>query len=75
MLGQVAYAASKGGIIGLTLPIARDLSSRGIRCVTIAPGLFDTPLLAKLPETVRNNLASSVPCPNRLGDDYNFIIS
>jgi len=51
----------------MTLPIARDLALEGIRCVTIAPGLFDTPLLAQLPETVRKNLASTVPCPSRLG--------
>lgn len=66
-IGQVAYSASKGGVVGMTLPIARDLASQGIRCVTIAPGLFDTPLLGSLPETVRKNLASTVPCPSRLG--------
>jgi NAD(P)-dependent dehydrogenase (short-subunit alcohol dehydrogenase family) len=65
--GQVAYSASKGGIVGMTLPIARDLALEGIRCVTIAPGLFDTPLLASLPKAVRDNLASTVPCPQRLG--------
>ncbi len=65
--GQVAYSASKGGIVGMTLPIARDLALEGIRCVTIAPGLFDTPLLASLPKAVRDNLASTVPCPPRLG--------
>ncbi|XP_046542966.1 3-hydroxyacyl-CoA dehydrogenase type-2-like [Haliotis rubra] len=66
--GQVAYSASKGAIVGMTLPIARDLARRGIRVCTIAPGLFDTPLLAGLPEKVRNHLASTIPFPSRLGD-------
>lgn len=66
-IGQVAYSASKGAVVGMTLPIARDLANHGIRCVTIAPGLFDTPLLGSLPETVRKNLAATVPCPSRLG--------
>ncbi|XP_071083782.1 3-hydroxyacyl-CoA dehydrogenase type-2-like [Haliotis cracherodii] len=66
--GQVAYAASKGAIVGMTLPIARDLARRGIRICTIAPGLFDTPLLAGLPEKVRSHLASTIPFPSRLGD-------
>ena len=66
--GQAAYSASKGAIVGMTLPIARDLSKQGIRCVTIAPGLFQTPLLSSLPEKVQNYLASLVPCPSRLGD-------
>jgi 3-hydroxyacyl-CoA dehydrogenase / 3-hydroxy-2-methylbutyryl-CoA dehydrogenase len=66
-IGQVAYAASKGGIVGLTLPAARDLSSRGIRVVTIAPGLFDTPLLAALPEEQRQALGAGIPFPSRLG--------
>jgi NAD(P)-dependent dehydrogenase (short-subunit alcohol dehydrogenase family) len=66
-IGQAAYAASKGGIVGLTLPIARDLSSVGIRVVTIAPGLFDTPLLAALPEDVKASLGAMVPFPKRLG--------
>lgn len=66
-IGQAAYSASKGGIVGLTLPIARDLSSVGIRVVTIAPGLFDTPLLAALPEDVKASLGSMVPFPKRLG--------
>ena len=71
-IGQVAYAASKGGIAGLTLPAARDLSSRGIRVVTIAPGLFDTPLLAALPEEQRQALGAGIPFPSRLGtpDEY-----
>ncbi len=66
-IGQVAYSASKGGIVGMTLPIARDLASRGIRVVTIAPGLFDTPLLAGLPEPARELLAANIPFPHRLG--------
>ncbi len=71
-IGQAAYAASKGGIVGLTLPVARDLAELGIRMVTIAPGIFDTPLLATLPEPVRASLARQVPFPPRLGrpDEY-----
>ena len=66
-VGQAAYAASKGGIVALTLPVARDLAREGIRCVTIAPGLFDTPLLAGLPEPARRSLETQVPFPSRLG--------
>src|SRR6266545_5507832 len=66
-IGQVAYSASKGGIVGLTLPAARDLASRGVRVVTIAPGLFDTPLLAALPEEAREALGAGIPFPSRLG--------
>jgi NAD(P)-dependent dehydrogenase (short-subunit alcohol dehydrogenase family) len=66
-VGQAAYAASKGGIVGLTLPVARDLAELGIRCCTIAPGLFDTPLLAGLPEAARSSLGRQVPFPSRLG--------
>src|SRR3954451_14107645 len=71
-IGQVAYSASKGGIVGLTLPAARDLASRGFRVVTIAPGLFDTPLLAALPEDARAELGRQIPFPSRLGlpDEY-----
>jgi NAD(P)-dependent dehydrogenase (short-subunit alcohol dehydrogenase family) len=71
-IGQLAYSASKGGIVGLTLPAARDLASVGIRVCAIAPGLFDTPLLAGLPEEARNSLGASVPFPARLGrpDEY-----
>lgn len=65
--GQVAYAASKGAIVGMTLPLARDLSNIGIRVCTIAPGLFETPLLMALPEKVRKFLATTVPFPSRLG--------
>lgn len=66
-IGQAAYSASKGGIVGMTLPIARDLSREGIRVVTIAPGLFDTPLMAMLPEPARISLGQQVPFPSRLG--------
>ncbi len=71
-IGQSAYAASKGGIVGMTLPAARDLASRGIRVMTIAPGLFDTPLLAALPEEARTALGAGIPFPSRLGhpDEY-----
>lgn len=65
--GQVAYAASKGGITALTLPMARDLAKTGIRVMTIAPGIFDTPMLALLPEAARESLAASIPFPHRLG--------
>jgi NAD(P)-dependent dehydrogenase (short-subunit alcohol dehydrogenase family) len=66
-MGQVAYSASKGGVVGLTLPAARDLAASGIRVCAIAPGLFDTPLLAGLPEPARLSLGASVPFPPRLG--------
>jgi 3-hydroxyacyl-CoA dehydrogenase/3-hydroxy-2-methylbutyryl-CoA dehydrogenase len=66
-IGQVAYAASKGGVVGLTLPAARDMASRGIRVNTIAPGLFDTPLLAALPQEARDALGAGIPYPSRLG--------
>jgi NAD(P)-dependent dehydrogenase (short-subunit alcohol dehydrogenase family) len=66
-IGQTAYSASKGGVVGLTLPAARDLARLGIRVCTIAPGLFDTPLLAGLPEETRAALGASVPFPQRLG--------
>ncbi|HEX2234546.1 MAG TPA: SDR family oxidoreductase, partial [Thermoleophilaceae bacterium] len=66
-IGQTAYAASKGGVVSLTLPAARDLARRGIRVCTIAPGLFDTPLLAALPEEARAQLAEQIPFPPRLG--------
>ena len=71
-IGQVAYAASKAGIVGLTLPAARDLAGRGIRVNTIAPGLFDTPLLAALPEENRQALGAGIPFPSRLGDPTEF---
>ena len=66
-IGQAAYSASKGGIVGMTLPIARELAGRQIRMVTIAPGLFETPLLAALPEEAKESLGRQVPHPNRLG--------
>jgi NAD(P)-dependent dehydrogenase (short-subunit alcohol dehydrogenase family) len=66
-IGQAAYSASKGGIVGMTLPAARDLAGRGIRVVTIAPGLFDTPLLAALPDEAREALGAGIPFPSRLG--------
>ena len=66
-IGQVAYAASKGGVVGMTLPAARDLSGVGVRVCTIAPGLFDTPLLAALPQEARDALGQTMPFPKRLG--------
>jgi NAD(P)-dependent dehydrogenase (short-subunit alcohol dehydrogenase family) len=71
-IGQAAYSASKGGIVGMTLPIARDLSRLGIRVVTIAPGLFDTPLLAGLSEDMRKSLGAQIPFPPRLGDPAEY---
>ncbi|HEX4838554.1 MAG TPA: SDR family NAD(P)-dependent oxidoreductase [Solirubrobacteraceae bacterium] len=66
-IGQIAYSASKGGVVGMTLPAARDLAQQGIRVNTIAPGLFDTPLLAALPDEARGKLGAGVPFPQRLG--------
>jgi NAD(P)-dependent dehydrogenase (short-subunit alcohol dehydrogenase family) len=66
-IGQVAYAASKGGIAGMTLPIARDLSRSGIRIVTIAPGIFETAMLMGMPKDVQDSLGQQVPFPSRLG--------
>jgi NAD(P)-dependent dehydrogenase (short-subunit alcohol dehydrogenase family) len=71
-IGQPAYAASKGGIVAMTLPIAREFASLGIRVVTIAPGIFDTPLLAGLPEAARISLGQQVPFPSRLGQPREF---
>ena len=71
-IGQVAYAASKGGVVALTLPAARDLAGSGIRVCAIAPGLFDTPLLAGLPAEARTQLAASIPFPARLGRPTEF---
>lgn len=70
--GQAAYSASKGGIVGMTLPMARDLASTGIRVMTIAPGIFMTPMLAGLPEDVQASLAADVPNPARLGDPAEY---
>ena len=71
-IGQVAYAASKGGIVGMTLPMARDLADKGIRVCTIAPGLFLTPLLHSLPPEAQESLGKQVPYPSRLGDPTEF---
>jgi len=67
-IGQAAYSASKGGVVGMTLPIARDLARHGVRVCTIAPGLFDTPLLGLMPQEMRAALGATVPFPARLGD-------
>ena len=71
-IGQCAYSASKGGVVGMTLPIARDLAKQGIRVVTIAPGLFETPMLMGLPEPAREALGQSIPFPPRLGRPAEF---
>ena len=71
-IGQAAYSASKGGIVGMTLPIARELAQFGIRVMTIAPGLFLTPLLANLPQEAQDSLAAAIPFPRRLGDADEF---
>jgi NAD(P)-dependent dehydrogenase (short-subunit alcohol dehydrogenase family) len=71
-IGQAAYSASKAGVVGMTLPIARDLAPSGIRCCTIAPGIFGTPMIFGMPQAVQDSLAASIPFPSRLGrpDDY-----
>ena len=71
-IGQAAYSASKGGIVGMTLPAARDLASKGVRVMTIAPGVFDTRLLEGLPEPARLSLGAEVPFPNRLGNPAEY---
>ncbi len=71
-VGQAAYAASKGAVVGMTLPIARDLAGIGVRCMTIAPGLFLTPLLSGLPDKVQNEMGEQIPCPSRLGNPDEF---
>jgi len=71
-IGQVAYAATKAGIVGMTLPIARELAKSGIRCVAIAPGIFMTPMLASLPKEVQDSLGTQVPFPPRLGKPSEF---
>jgi NAD(P)-dependent dehydrogenase (short-subunit alcohol dehydrogenase family) len=75
-IGQAAYSASKGGVVGMTLPIARDLSRSGIRCVTIAPGLFATPMLLGMPQELQDSLGKQVPFPSRLGkpDEYAALV-
>jgi 3-hydroxyacyl-CoA dehydrogenase/3-hydroxy-2-methylbutyryl-CoA dehydrogenase len=76
-IGQIAYAASKGGVVGMTLPAARDLAGARVRVCTVAPGLFDTPLLADLPEEARSALGAQVPHPARLGspDEYGALVA
>mgnify|MGYP001345543449 CR=1 FL=1 len=71
-IGQAAYSASKGGVVGMTLPIARDLSVAGIRVLTIAPGTFDTPMLGMLPEEIRQAIANGIPFPKLLGDPAQY---
>jgi len=75
-IGQVAYAASKGGVVALTLPVARELAKSGIRVMTIAPGIFDTPMMAGLPEAARESLGKQVPFPSRLGkpEEYAYLV-
>ncbi len=71
-IGQSAYAASKGGVVGLTLPAARELARHGIRVVTIAPGLFGTPMVRNMPQVVQDSLAATIPFPHRLGEPDEF---
>ena len=71
-IGQAAYSASKSGIVGMTLPIARDLSRSGIRCMTIAPGIFGTPMMFGMPQEVQDSLAAAVPFPSRLGTPQDY---
>src|SRR5438132_6127464 len=73
-IGQAAYSASKGGIVGMTLPVARDLAALGIRVMTIAPGTFDTPMLAMLPADQRQKLAAEIPFPSRLGRPAEYAV-
>ncbi len=75
-IGQLAYSASKGGIVGMTLPLARDLAKSGVRAMAIAPGIFGTPMLAAMPQEVQDSLAASVPYPSRLGtpEDYAALV-
>lgn len=76
-IGQLAYAASKGGVVGMTLPMARDLADKGVRVCAVAPGLFLTPMLAGLPEEVQSSLGAQVPFPSRLGnpEEYAAMVS
>ncbi|MGE4368082.1 MAG: 3-hydroxyacyl-CoA dehydrogenase [Burkholderiaceae bacterium] len=76
-IGQAAYASSKAGVAGMTLPMARDLAKSGIRCVTIAPGIFGTPMVFGMPQEVQDSLAASIPFPSRLGtpDDYAKLVN
>ncbi len=76
-IGQAAYAASKAGVVGMTLPVARDLAKVGIRCMTIAPGIFSTPMMFSMPQDVQDALAASIPFPSRLGtaEDYAKLVN
>lgn len=76
-IGQAAYAASKAGIVGLTLPVARELARSGIRCMTIAPGVVETPMMAAMPDAVKDSLGASVPFPSRLGkpEEYAALVA
>jgi len=76
-IGQAAYAASKAGVVGMTLPVARDLAPLGIRCVTIAPGIFGTPMMFGMPQAVQDSLAASIPFPSRFGrpEDYAKLVN
>ena len=71
-IGQAAYASSKGGVVGMTLPVARDLARSGIRVVTIAPGIFKTPMMMTMPQEVQDSLGAAVPFPSRLGDPSEY---
>ncbi len=71
-IGQAAYSASKGGVVGMTLPIARDLARSGIRCNTIAPGIFGTPMIFGMPQEVQDSLAANIPFPSRLGTPQDY---
>ena len=73
-IGQVAYSASKGGVVGMTLPMARELASSGIRVMTIAPGIFKTPMLAGLPDEAKDSLGKQVPFPPRLGQPPEYAL-
>lgn len=75
-IGQIAYSASKGGIVGMTLPLARDLAKNGVRALAVAPGIFGTPMLSAMPQEVQDSLAASVPYPSRLGtpEDYASLV-
>ena len=73
-IGQAAYASSKAGVVGMTLPVARELARFGIRCVTIAPGLFETPMMAALPKDAQDSLGKSVPFPPRLGRPHEYAL-
>lgn len=71
-VGQASYSSSKAGVVGMTLPLARELSRHGIRVMTVAPGVFNTPMMANIPEEARTSLENAVPCPKRLGEPAEF---